>query len=211
MSKVLYGYWRSSAAYRVRIALNLKGVPYKTQHVSLIDGAQRSTEFLGINAQGLVPVWEDDGVCISQSLAILEFLEEAYPEVSLLPDSLKDRALARQIALTIACDIHPLCNLRVLGYLKNKLSVNEESKLQWYRHWVSEGLSALEQLVKGTAGEYCLGDKPTIADCCLVPQLYNAERFDISGDNWPTLRKIAEECRKHSAFIAAHPNNNQSD
>lgn len=209
MSKVLYGYWRSSAAYRVRIALNLKGLPYETRHVSLIDGAQRSAEFLDINAQGLVPVWIDNNVHITQSLAILEFLEEAYPEISLLPDSLLDRARVRQIALAIACDIHPLCNLRVLGYLKNSLSVDEEAKLQWYRHWVSEGLSALEPIVKESAGEYCIGDAPSIADCCLIPQLYNAERFGVPSDNWPTLKRIADRCNRLPAFVEAHPDNNQ--
>lgn len=211
MSKVLYGYWRSSAAYRVRIALNLKGLPYETKHVSLIDGAQRSDDFLDINAQGLVPVWVDGNTRITQSLAILEFLEEAYPEISLLPDSLLDRARVRQIALAIACDIHPLCNLRVLGYLKNTLSVEEEAKLQWYRHWVSEGLSALESVVKESAGEYCVGDEPTIADCCLVPQLYNAGRFDIPADDWPTLQRIAERCNRLPAFVEAHPDNNRDD
>lgn len=211
MSKVLYGYWRSSAAYRVRIALNLKGLPYETKHVSLIDGAQRSDDFLDINAQGLVPVWVDGNTRITQSLAILEFLEEAYPEISLLPDSLLDRARVRQIALAIACDIHPLCNLRVLGYLKNTLSVEEEAKLQWYRHWVSEGLSALESVVKESAGEYCVGDEPTIADCCLVPQLYNAGRFGIPADDWPTLQRIAERCNRLPAFVEAHPDNNRDD
>lgn len=210
MTGTLYGYWRSSAAYRVRIALNLKGLHYQTRHVSLIDGEQRDTEFLEINAQGLVPAWVDNGIRISQSLAILEYLDETYPEVRLLPESPADRAHVRQIAQAIACDIHPLCNLRVLGYLQNTLNIAEDAKLQWYRHWVAEGLSALEQTVAETAGEFCVGDSPTLADCCLVPQIYNAQRFEVPADDWPRLQAIADRCNQHPAFRDAHPDNHRA-
>lgn len=209
MSMVLYGYWRSSAAYRVRIALNLKGLNYQTKHVSLIDGDQRSAEFLEINAQGLVPVLFDGNAHISQSLAILEYLEDMYTEVPLLPADPCNRATVRQIAQLIACDIHPLCNLRVLNYLKETLGADEDAKLQWYRHWVREGLTALEKRVSKTHGKFCVGDMPTFADACLIPQLYNAERFDVPDESWPTLREIARHCNQHPAFADAHPDSNR--
>ena len=205
MNRQLYSYWRSSAAYRVRIGLNLKALVYETRHVSLVDGEQQSAEFLEVNAQGLVPVLKEGEVTLGQSLAILEYLEETYPENPLLPSDPVMRAKARQIAGMIACDIHPLCNLRVLKYLQQEFAVSDDGKMQRYRHWVRQGLEAGNAQIEPTRGRYCVGDSPTLADICLIPQLYNANRFDVSLTGLDALLHIADHCQALDAFIEAAP------
>ncbi|MCC5858852.1 MAG: maleylacetoacetate isomerase [Ectothiorhodospiraceae bacterium] len=203
----LYGYFRSSAAYRVRIALNLKGVDYEQLPVNLVQGRQHREDYRRMNPQALVPSLEtDDGVVLTQSLAICEYLDERYPEPALLPSDLADRARVRALANAVACDIHPVNNLRVLQYLTGTLGVSEEHKLAWYRHWVIEGFNALEAMVAGTStGPYCLGNRPTLADVCLVPQVFNAQRFDVDLEPYPTIRRVAEACNGLPAFAEAHP------
>ncbi len=203
----LYSYHRSSAAYRVRIALNLKGLPYEYLPVNLRQGEQRAAPFRAINAQELVPVLCDDRGAFTQSLAILEYLEERYPEPALLPHAPEARARVRAIALAIACDIHPLDNLRVLQYLTGTLGASEEAKNNWYRHWIELGLSALEaQLASDPAtGPFCHGALPTFADICLIPQLANARRVPLPLDAYPTLLGIEAACAALPAFAAAAP------
>ena len=203
----LYGYFRSSAAYRVRIALGLKGLPYEYAAVHLRKGEQRTATYRALNAQALVPTLEDDRGSFTQSLAIIEYLDERYPQPPLLPDVPEARARVRAIALAIACDIHPLDNLRVLQYLLRTLGVSEDAKNAWYRHWVDVGLSALESQLAGEAatGTFCHGDSPTLADVCLVPQLANARRSSIPLDAYPTLLRIEAACNALPAFAAAAP------
>ncbi|WP_458524579.1 maleylacetoacetate isomerase [Onishia taeanensis] len=204
----LYGYYRSSAAYRVRIALNLKGLEVTQVPVDLAAGAQREAGFKALNPQGLVPVLEtDDGERLTQSLAICEYLDERYPALpALLPADAAGRARVRGLANLVASEIHPLNNLRVLGYLIGELELDEAAKLAWYRHWVHEGFSALEAMLSSEqTGRYCHGDAPTLADVCLVPQVYNAERFDCDLAAYPRLRAIAAHCRELDAFAQASP------
>ena len=203
----LYGYFRSSAAYRVRIALGLKGLPYEYAAVHLRKGEQRAAAYRAINAQALVPTLEDDRGSFAQSLAIIEYLDERYPQPPLLPDMPEARARVRAIALAVACDIHPLDNLRVLQYLLRTLGVSEDAKNAWYRHWIDVGLSALEsQLAREAAtGTFCHGESPTLADVCLVPQLANARRSSIPLDAYPTLLRIEAACNALPAFAAAAP------
>jgi maleylacetoacetate isomerase len=202
---VLYDYFRSSAAYRVRIALNLKGVDYEQRQVNLADGAQKDESYRALNPQGLVPMLEIDGHRLTQSLSIMVYLDQLFPEPRLMPADPADGAHVRSMALTVACDIHPLNNLRVLKYLRGELGVSEEAKDEWYRHWVAEGLAALEEMAKPHAGAFLFGDMPTIADVCLVPQLYNARRFSVPLTPYPTLRRADETASAHAAFAAAHP------
>ncbi|MBA2777946.1 maleylacetoacetate isomerase [Billgrantia kenyensis] len=204
----LYGYFRSSAAYRVRIALNLKGLDYAQAPVNLVKGEQRGEENLARNPQGLVPILEtDEGAQLTQSLAICEYLDERYPAPALLPADAVGRARVRSLAQLVACEIHPLNNLKVLKYLVGELKVDEEAKLAWYRHWIAEGFAALEARLAGESatGEFCHGDSPTLADLCLVPQLFNAERFECDLSAYPTIRRIAERCRSLEAFAKAAP------
>jgi maleylacetoacetate isomerase len=203
----LYGYFRSSAAYRVRIALGLKGLPYEYAAVHLRKGEQRTATYRALNAQALVPTLEDDRGSFTQSLAIIEYLDERYPQPPLLPDVPEARARVRAIALAIACDIHPLDNLRVLQYLLRTLGVSEDAKNAWYRHWIDVGLSALESQLAGEAATrtFCHGDSPTLADVCLVPQLANARRSSIPLDAYPTLLRIEAACNALPAFAAAAP------
>ncbi|MYZ43261.1 maleylacetoacetate isomerase [Schauerella aestuarii] len=207
----LYSYFRSSAAYRVRIALNLKGLPYDYVPVHLLKdgGQQRGESYVTLNPQGLVPTFVDDELIIGQSLATIEYLDETHPEPSLLPGSPADRARIRDMALMVACDIHPINNLRILKYLKHTLQVDDDAKDAWYRHWTEEGLRALESRVandRGT-GAYCHGDVPTLADICLVPQMANARRFNCDLSGMPTLVRIDEACRALPAFEKAAPQN----
>jgi maleylacetoacetate isomerase len=202
---ILYDYWRSSAAYRVRIALNLKGIDYESRAIDLRDDQQKSTEYRALNPQGLVPTLEIDGQRLTQSLAIINYLDLKYPNQPLLPASAASRAHVVAMAMTVACDIHPLNNLRVLKYLRSQLGVTEEAKDEWYRHWVAEGLAALEEMARPEAGAFLFGDSPTIADVCLVPQLYNARRFSVPLTDYPTLRRADETASAHAAFAAAHP------
>jgi len=202
---ILYDYFRSSAAYRVRIALHLKGVDYESRPIDLREGAQRSDAYRSLNPQGLVPMMEIDGHRLTQSLAILNYLDMRYPNQPLIPASAAERAHVVAMALTIACDIHPLNNLRVLKYLKDELGHSQEEVDRWYAHWIAEGLPALEALAAPRAGAFLWGDAPTAADVCLVPQLYNARRFNVPLDAYPTLLRADENANKLDGFIKAHP------
>lgn len=204
----LYGYFRSSAAYRVRIALNLKGSAYRQTVRHLRKGEQRDPAFLALNPQGLVPALEtDDGTVLTQSLAIIEYLDETCPQPPLLPDDPLGRARVRSLAQLIACEIHPLNNLRVLKYLKAPLGHEQTTIDTWYRHWVVTGFEALEQRLAGEAatGAFCHGDRPTLADVCLVPQVANARRFDCDLAPYPTIRRIDARCLELPAFRDAAP------
>jgi maleylpyruvate isomerase len=205
----LYDYFRSSASYRVRIGLKLKGLDYEAVPVHLIkDGGQQlQAGYRAVNPSALVPALQDNGATITQSLAILEYLDEAHPMVPLMPRDALGRARVRSLALVIACDIHPINNLRVLRYLVKEAGLTEEAKNAWYMHWVQEGFAALEAHLAGSAdtGRFCHGDTPTIADCLLVPQVFNAVRFNIDLAPYPTIARIDAECRTLPAFIAAHP------
>ena len=202
---VLHDYYRSSAAYRVRIALNLKGIDYESRPVNLADGEQKSEAYRALNPQGFVPMLEIDGHRLTQSMAIIGYLDQRFPVPPLLSASAEVRAQVLAMALTVACDIHPLNNLRVLKYLGGTLGIEEEKRDAWYRHWVAEGLSALESMAAPRAGAFLQGDAPSLADVCLVPQLYNARRFDVPLDAFPTLLSADENANKIEAFAAAHP------
>jgi maleylacetoacetate isomerase len=205
----LYTYFRSSAAYRVRIALNLKGIAYQGLAVHLLRGGgeQHGEAFRELNPAELVPVLEDGPVALTQSLAIIEYLDEQYPAPPLLPRTPAGRAKVRAIALSIACDIHPLNNLRVMQYLRSKLAADEAARNMWSRHWIELGFAALERrlVAGGGSGTFCYGDSPTLADCCLVPQVFNALRLKCSLENYPTIRRIYEHCTGLSAFARAAP------
>jgi maleylpyruvate isomerase len=205
----LYGYFRSSAAYRVRIALDLKGVDYESVPVDLRApaSAQHRPEFLALNPQGLVPVLVDGDRTITQSLAILEYLEEIQPQPPLLPEAAADRAQVRALALTVACDIHPLNNTRVLSYLRAPLAADEAAVNAWYAHWIARGLRALEAEVArlGSDGRHMFGGSVTLADVCLVPQMYNARRFKCDVTPYPTLRSICAHLETLPAFAHAAP------
>lgn len=203
---ILHGYWRSSAAYRVRIALNLKGLSARQAFVHLRKGEQRSEDHLALNPAGLVPVFEEaDGFVLTQSLAILEYLDERYPDPPLLPGSARARAAIREIALDIAADIHPIGNLRVLDKLTADYGADAEARAAWNRHWIEVGFRAVERRLKETAGRYAVGDDPTLADVCLVPQVYNARRFSVDLLPYPFIRAVDEAARAHPAFAAAAP------
>jgi len=205
----LYTYFRSSAAYRVRIALNLKGLSYDAVPVHLLKdgGQQRQEEFRNINPSGLVPAFQDERITLTQSMAIIEYLEERFPAVPLMPQDAPGRARVRELAQIIACDIHPLNNLRVLRHLVHELKLSEEQKTAWIRHWIGEGLASLESHLARdpAAGPFCHGAAPTIADCFLVPQVFNAERFGIDLGAYPNIGRIVALCVDLPAFAAAHP------
>ncbi|MBD1557048.1 maleylacetoacetate isomerase [Vibrio sp. S9_S30] len=201
----LYDYVRSTAAYRVRIALNLKGVDYEPVPVSLLDGDQNSAEYLEVNAAGLVPSLETQGDIITQSLAIIEYLDELYPELPLLPEHPIKRAQCRALAYDVACDMHPLNNLRVLKHLTGELAQSEEEKLAWYHHWLRQGFEGLEKKLSKSDTAFCCGDNPTLADICLVPQLFNARRFEFDLTPYPRLVEIESHCLALSAFSDASP------
>ena len=205
MTLKLYTYFRSTAAYRVRIALNLKGLEYESLYINLKTGEQRRSDFLQVNPQGLLPVLEHDGLRITQSGAIIAYLQELYPEPNLAPEDLKGRTIARQISLIIANDIHPINNLRVLQYLQNELSVDDAEKLDWYNHWVHAGFEPLEAILSKSAGHFCIGDKVSIADTCLVPQVYNAERFGLDLSSYPNIIRVNANCLELDAFDKARP------
>lgn len=204
---VLFDYFRSSAAYRVRIGLALKGLEYRSQPVHLVrDGGQQLLPaYREHNPLGLVPTFEQGGIRITQSLAILEYLEERHPMPALLPADPVARARARQIALTIACDIHPLNNLRVLKYLGQEFGMSPDARQAWLMHWIADGFAALEAQIASDSGRFCVGDTPGIADCCLVPQMFNARRFNIDLTPYPRLVAIDAACNALPAFQAAHP------
>ena len=203
----LYNYFRSSASFRVRIALALKGLAYEYVPVHLAKGEHRQAAYAEVSADQLVPMLElDDGTRLSQSMAIIEYLDEVHPEPALLPRDALGRARVRALAQSVACEIHPVNNLRVLQYLSRTLKVGEEAKNTWYRHWVRTGLEAFErQLVQQPAGRYCFGDTPTLADCLLVPQIFNARRFDTPLDSLPRTMAAFDACMALPAFQQAQP------
>jgi maleylacetoacetate isomerase len=202
---ILYDYWRSSAAYRVRIALNLKGVDYESRQIDLRENEQKSADYRALNPQGLVPMLEIDGHRLTQSLAIINYLDLRYPNQPLIPAMAAERAHVVAMAMTVACDIHPLNNLRVLKYLKQELGQPQQAIDEWYAHWIEEGLPALEAVAAPQAGKFLFGDAPTGADVCLVPQLYNARRYNVPLDAYPTLLRAEENANKLEAFAKAHP------
>lgn len=201
----LYSYFRSSAAYRVRIALNLKQIAYEIQPVHLVKNEQQQANYVALNPSQLVPTLIDQDQALSQSLSILEYLEEQYPEKPLLPKDVIERAQVRAFAQVIACDIHPLDNLRVLKYLKNDLAVSDEQKNQWYQHWIIEGFKSLEKQLQHSNGKFCFGTQATFADCCLIPQVYNAKRFKIELSAFPKIESIYQHCLTLPAFLHAAP------
>jgi maleylpyruvate isomerase len=205
----LYNYFRSSASYRVRIALNLKGLSYEyaSIHLTRNGGEHLSPEFRSLNPQSLVPVLQDGEHTLTQSVAIIEYLDETHPQPPLLPSTPAGRARVRALALAVACEIHPINNLRTLGYLTGKLGLSEEIKLEWYRHWVGVGLKAIETQLANSryTGRFCHGETPGLAECCLVPQLFNARRFNCDLSGFPTLVRIDRVCNELPAFQQAAP------
>jgi len=204
MKPVLYDYWRSSASYRVRIALALKGIDYDRVPVDLLEGGPRGGDYLARNPQGLVPMLEADGERFTQSMPIIGWLDRLVPEPPLTPPGSSDRARVLAMALIIVADIHPLNNLRVLQHLK-LLGLDQQARDDWIRHWIAEGFGALEALAAPRAGRHLYGDSVTVADICLVPQMYNARRFDLPLEPYPTLVRIDAEANRLEAFAAAHP------
>ena len=208
----LYSYWRSSACYRVRIALNLKHLPYESVAVHLLKdgGEHHNPEFHELNPQELIPVLMHGGRMLRQSLAIIDYLDENWEtNRPLMPNVARDRQRVRAISQMIACDIHPLNNLRVQQYLGNEFKATDKQREAWTRHWIDEGFRALETVLADSlaTGTYCEGDSPTMADCCLVPQVYNAQRFGVKLDRYPNIRRIHDECVKLPAFTDAAPEN----
>ena len=203
----LYGYFRSSAAFRVRIALNLKGLAYEPAFVHLAKGEHRKPEYGSLNPQCLVPALEDGGRLLTQSLAIIEYLEETHPNPPLLPKGPFARARARSLALLVACEIHPLNNLRTLTHLRKELGQGEEQVNAWYRHWIADGMTKLEAAMAKTpgTGRYSQGDVPGIADCCLVPQVFNAQRYKCDLGPYPTAMRAFDACMQLDAFDRAQP------
>ncbi|MEP4487080.1 MAG: maleylacetoacetate isomerase [Halioglobus sp.] len=201
-----YSYFRSSAAYRVRIALNLKGVDYGQVSVDLVTAEQKAQPYLALNPQGLVPALElEDGTVLNQSMAILEWLEDTYKTPALYPAAATQRALMRGFCLNIACDVHPLNNLSVLNFLKDELDAQQEQLAAWYSHWVCRVFDAAEQQVATDSGKFCFGNTPSMADCVLIPQMYNALRFNVDVGSYPTLMSIYEHCTSLPAFASADP------
>ena len=202
---ILHGYWRSGTSYRTRIALNLKGLSYEQAGVDLRTGAQKSDAFLTLNPQGMVPALEADGAVLTQSPAILEWLEETYPEPPLLPADPVARAQVRAMAALVACDIHPLNNLRVLKALRETFGADQAATDAWAGRWITAGFEALEALIARHGEGWCFGDAPTLADCCLIPQIYSARRFNTPLDAFPRILALEEKAAGHPAFMAAHP------
>lgn len=217
MSYLLYDYFRSTASYRVRIALNLKNINYELKQIHLVNqgGEQHLADYSQRNPQQLVPLLEDkqNGLLLNQSIAIIEYLDTFHPEPSLYPSNNNDKAMAKSIALQIACDIHPLNNLRVLKYLTGKLNINEDQKMTWYHHWLKTGFDALEKQLSQQPGDTvcCIGNQITIADICLIPQIYNAHRFEFDMSAYPRLSAINEYCLSLSEFDKATPENNKPE
>jgi maleylacetoacetate isomerase/maleylpyruvate isomerase len=206
MSFTLYSAWRATAPYRVRIGLALKGVPYDYSAIDLVKGDQRSPEYAAVNRQKLTPALDlGGGRVLTQSLSILEWLEEEYPDPPLLPKTSLDRQAVRAMALIVACDIHPLNNTRV-GRKLNKMGIDAAGILDWTQGWIRDGFDALEPMVAAHGQGFAFGDMPTIADCCLIPQVYSANRYEVDLAPWPAIRAVSERCADHPAFQAAHPN-----
>lgn len=202
----LYSYFRSSAAYRVRIALNLKAIDHELAIVNLLKSEQLGEEYLATNPQGLLPALETDDGVLAQSLAILEWLDETYPQSPLITGTAWQKSQIRNLSFAIACDIHPVNNLRVLKYLSNELGVDDEAKNKWYRHWIEVGFEKIE-LMLNENNDYCFGNQPTLADICLVPQAFNAIRFNVDMGAYPKIAAIYEHCNKLAAFNDAAPQN----
>ena len=212
MSIKLYGYWRSSATYRVRIALNLKQLGYEYIPVHLVKdgGEQHSSDYQALNPARLLPtlIDDDEDIILNQSMAIIEYLDERYPaHCSLMSKHIMDRARIRTLAQDLACDIQPLANLRVLNYLSDTLEITEQDKTQWSKHWIEKGFAGIEKRIQNTAGEYCFGFDLSMADVCLVPQVYNARRFGVDMQQFPVIERITSHCNKRQEFIAALPEN----
>ncbi|KAB2872417.1 MAG: maleylacetoacetate isomerase [Burkholderiaceae bacterium] len=201
----LYNFFRSSASYRVRIALALKGLAYEYKSVHLTNNEQFKESYASVSASRLVPLLRDGGHTLTQSLAIIEYLDEVHPQPPLLPRTPHERARVRALALDIACEIHPLNNLRVLRYLVHDLKLAEADKDRWYKHWVETGLEAVERQLAALPGRYCHGDTPTLADCCLVPQIFNAQRMDCRTDHVPQVMRVFEACMLLPAFAQTQP------
>jgi maleylacetoacetate isomerase len=202
----LYTWFRSSAAFRVRIALNLKGISYDKEPIALPRAAHRKPEYAALNPQALVPTLEEGGQLLTQSLAIIEYLEEKQPSPPLLPVDLLGRARVRSLSLLVACEIHPLNNLRTLQYLRKALGQSEDASKAWYHHWIADGFQKLEaELARGATGTFCHGDVPGMADCCLVPQVFNAQRYQCDTSPYPTVMRVFAECMKVDAFDRAQP------
>ncbi len=202
----LYSFFLSSAAFRVRIALNLKGVDYETVPVNLPQGEHREAAFLATNPQATVPVIDDDGTVLWQSLAIIEYLDARYPLPRLIPTEPVARARVQALAQLIVCEMHPLNNLRVRNYLRDELELDAAAQSRWYKHWLAEGFASLEALVRRFGGgRYCFGDAVSVVDVCLVPQVYNARRFDCDLTPYPTIQRIADGLRSEPAFARAAP------
>jgi maleylacetoacetate isomerase len=198
---ILHDYWRSSAAYRVRIALNLAGISYQSVEVNLLDDAHKSSEYLALNPQGLVPALEIDGHILTQSLAIIGYLSETQG-LTVLPDEPYARAQVNAAAMALCIDIHPVCNLQVVDYATG---ADEPARMKWMQHFITPGLAAFEKLIDGFDGPYCCGDQPSLADICLMPQLYNADRWGASYGACPKIIEAQAACQAHPAFTSAHP------
>lgn len=205
----LYGYWRSTAAYRVRIALHLKQIAFESEAIHLIKngGEQHNEQYAAINPNELVPCIVDGDFVLNQSLAIIDYLDNKYPDIPLYPNELKKKAKVQALSLDIASEIHPLNNLRVQQYLSSELEVNAEAKTAWVEHWMKIGFSAIEKNITQTSGLYCFGDEVTVADICLVAQVYNANRFEVNMNDYPIINKVVKNCNQLSAFIKAMPEN----
>ncbi|OGN49873.1 MAG: maleylacetoacetate isomerase [Caulobacterales bacterium RIFOXYB1_FULL_67_16] len=202
---ILHGYWRSGASYRVRIALGLKGLAYETAAHDLRQGAQKAADYLALNPQGMVPALQDGDLVVTQSPAILEWLEEVYPDPALLPKAANDRAQVRAMAALIGCDIHPLNNLRVLKSLRGDFGADQATVDAWAARWIAPGFDALETLVSRHGTGWSFGDAPGLVDCYLIPQLYSARRFNMALEAWPGLLAVETRALAHPAFEAAHP------
>mgnify|MGYP006138866269 CR=1 FL=1 len=205
----LYGYWRSSAAYRVRIAMHLKGLAFESIPVHLVKdgGQQHSEDYVELNPNHLVPTFIDEDVKLNQSIAIIDYIEQKYPEVALYPNELASKAIVQAMALDIACEVHPINNLRVQQYLVNNLAVDDKQKQAWVNDWISLGFNAFEKTLAQHSGKYCYKDQITVADLCLIPQVYNAQRFGIDMTLYPNICRVVDNCLAHPAFIAALPEN----
>ncbi|MFS8146921.1 maleylacetoacetate isomerase [Rhizobium sp. BR 249] len=201
---VLYDYWRSSASYRVRIALNLLGVDYRTVPVNLLEGAHKTPEYLALNPQGLVPTLVIDGKTLTQSLAIIEYLAELRPESGLLPADIADRQKVRALAYAVAMDIHPICNMHVAAHLMT-MTEKADAREQWMKHFIAAGLGKVEAMIGESAGDFSFGNRPTMADLCLIPQVYNARRWGVEMTDFKRIVEIDARCAELPAFQAAHP------
>ena len=205
----LYGYWRSSAAYRVRIALNLKGIDFESNPIHLLKngGEQHSDEYASLNPMHLVPTLVDEDLVLNQSVAIIDYLEQKFPNEPLYPLEIKARAQVQALMLDIACEIHPVNNLRIQQYIVAELGASDEQKLAWSYHWMSKGFTAIEKKLQKLSGKYCFGEQVTIADLCLVPQVYNANRFKLDMSSYPTINSIVDNCNQLQSFVDAMPEN----